>query len=277
VFVNGVRLHYVELGQGPLVVLLHGFPEFWYSWRRQLPVLAAAGFRAVALDLRGYNESDCPNGVHRYRTATLVDDVAGVIRRLGEPAFVIGHDWGGVLAWRLASLRPELVRKLAILNAPPPATFREECRRNPVQCLRSWYMLFFQFPWLPEWLLRAGNFALLERAWRKQLLHPGAFTDDDIAEYKRAFNRPGRLTAAINYYRAAARWPQDLSGFPQTFRVPTLLIWGERDSYLSATLPDRAARWVADLRIERIADASHWVQNDAPERVNHLLVDFLTR
>lgn len=273
--VNGVRLHCVEAGSGPVVVLLHGFPEFWYSWRHQIPALARARFRAIAPDLRGYNESERPAGVSSYRVATLVEDIAGLIGETGEePACVVGHDWGGLIAWRLAALRPELVRRLAILNAPHPAAYRTELKHNLGQWLRSSYIMLFQVPWLPERLLRTGDFAMLGRAWRRQPVYAGAFTSEEIAAYKDALRRPGGLRAPIHYYRAALRHPGDLRDGPQAIGVPTLLIWGEQDPYLSSTLPERARPWVADLRIERIPDASHWVQNDVPDRVNGLLIDF---
>ncbi len=272
-----VRLHCVEAGGGAPVLLLHGFPEFWYSWRHQLRGLAEAGFHAIAPDLRGYNESDRPAGVHRYRLEELLGDVAGLIRGLDRgPVFLVGHDWGGVLAWRFAAGYPGLVRRLAVLNAPHPAAYREQLRRNPGQWIRSWYVLFFQLPWLPEWLLRVGDFALLERTWRRQPVHPTAFSERDLAEYKRTFRGRGALTGPLNYYRAALRYSRDLHRPPQVVRVPTLVIWGERDAYLSVCLLEGLERWATDLRVERLADASHWVQNDVPERVNRLLIDFFT-
>src|SRR5687767_11483549 len=158
--VNGIHLHCVEIGAGSPVVFLHGFPEFWYSWRHQLSALAAAGFRCLAPDLRGYNTSDRPRGVPAYRAAELVKDLADLIRSTGEPACLVGHDWGGVLAWRLAARHPELVRKLAVLNAPHLGRYQEALRRHPGQWLRSAYVLLFQVPGLPEWLFRAGDFAL---------------------------------------------------------------------------------------------------------------------
>src|SRR5262245_37404008 len=161
--VNGVRLHYVEAGSGPLVVLLHGFPEFWYCWRHQLPALAAAGFRAVAVDLRGYNESDKPPGARSYRLGVLVEAVAGLIEHLGaDRGGVVGHDWGGVVAWVLAMRRPERVERLVAINAPHPAAWLRE-RKDPAQLLRSWYTFFFQLPLLPEWVIQAGDFFLIER------------------------------------------------------------------------------------------------------------------
>jgi pimeloyl-ACP methyl ester carboxylesterase len=273
--VNGLRLHYVEMGSGPLVVLLHGFPEFWYSWRHQLPALAAAGFRAVSVDLRGYNESDKPTGIRNYRLSVLVQDVLGLLDHFAaQRAIIVGHDWGGVIAWQLAMSHPERVERLAVLNAPHPAILRREMR-NPMQWLRSWYVFFFQLPWLPEWLLRRADHALLERMLRRQPRRPGAFTDEDIAHYKRALGQPGAATATLNYYRAAMRSSREVGRALRPVAMPVLLIWGEHDPYLGIRMTNGLERWVADLRIERLPDASHWVQNDQPEQVNRLLCAFL--
>jgi pimeloyl-ACP methyl ester carboxylesterase len=270
-----IDLHVVEAGSGSPVVLLHGFPEFWYSWRHQILALAGAGFRAVAPDLRGYNQSGKPPGVRFYRVWQLVDDVARLIQWLGdEPVCVVGHDWGGVIAWRLAATRPQLVKKLVILNAPHPARFARELKRNALQWLRSSYALFFQLPWVPEAVLRLGDFALLERQWRRQPVRPRAFTDEDIAQYKRALNMPHGLTAPLNYYRAAVRWPGDLYDLPQSIAAPTLVLWGERDPFLSTRLLEGLSPWVPDLRVERFPNASHWLQNDAPVEVNRALIEF---
>lgn len=274
-FINGLHLHYVEAGTGPLILLLHGFPEFWYSWRHQIPALADAGFRVIAPDLRGYNESDRPAGIRNYRMELLVEDVAGLIRHVGvERAVVVAHDWGGVIAWRLAMDRPELVERLVILNSPHPAAYRRELR-NPMQWLRSSYVLFFQLPWLPEWLLGVGNFALLRRVWRRQPLRADAFTAKDIMMYRLALSRPGARTAALNYYRANLRILGKTLGDIRPIVAPTLLIWGERERYLGIGLTHGLERWVPRIRVERLPDASHWVQNDAPERVNQLILEFL--
>jgi pimeloyl-ACP methyl ester carboxylesterase len=273
--VNGIGLHFVEAGTGPLVVLLHGFPEFWYSWRHQIPALAGAGFRVLAPDLRGYNESDKRAGVSSYGLDKLTGDVLGLIRHAGaERATVVGHDWGGVIAWHVAMHHPEVVDKLVVLNAPHPAAYRRELAR-PAQLLKSWYVFFFQLPWLPERMLRAGGYAFLERTLRREAVRPGAFSSDDIWEYKRALAQPGALTAAINYYRAAFRHLRDAGRDARPIAAPTLLIWGEQDRYLRSRLTEGLAPWVPDLRIERLAEASHWVQNDAPAEVNRLLVEFL--
>lgn len=274
--ISGIRLHYVEAGTGPLVVLLHGFPECWYSWRHQIPALADAGFRVIAPDMRGYNESEKPPGVRNYHIEHLVADVIGLIRHAGEDrAAVVGHDWGGAVAWQVAMRHPEAVHRLAVLNCPHPAVFLRKIWTLG-QLRRSWYIFFFQLPWLPEWWIRRRNFAGLERLWTGDPTRPGAFTDEDVAAYKQALGQPGALTATINYYRAVfRRSPVAANREARPIDVPTLLIWGERDRHLGVPLLDGTEEWVRNLRIERLPDASHWVQNDAPERVNELLVGFL--
>lgn len=273
-----VSLHVATLGQGEPVVLLHGFPEFWYSWRHQLSALASAGFQATAPDLRGYNLSDRPPGIHSYAARLLVSDIAQLIEQYsGGKAYVVGHDWGGILAWRLAALRPELIRKLIVLNAPHPAAYRRVLATHPRQWLRSSYALGFQLPWLAEWIIKRRDFWLLDRVFRRQPTNPDAFRDEDIARYKEALNKPSALTAALNYYRAALRYRGDLLDEPQTIPVPTLVLWGDRDPYLSTALTQGLDRWVPDLRIEHLSEASHWVQNDAPDFVNRLIIDFLKR
>jgi pimeloyl-ACP methyl ester carboxylesterase len=275
IHVGEVRLHYVEIGQGMPVLLLHGFPEFWYSWRHQLEPLAEAGFRAIALDLRGYNDSDCPLGVAAYRMSALVGDIARFIQHAcGGSAYLVGHDWGGVLAWRVAALHGALVRKLAIINAPHPAAYREALKRIPSQWFRSAYVLLFQIPWLAETILGAGNFALLARSLRRQPANSDAFSEADISEYKRVLAKPGRLTGGLNYYRAAMWYAGDLNAPPQQVDMETLVLWGEQDPFISVKVLDRMNQWVPRMRIVRIPEASHWVQNEAPETVNRALIEF---
>ena len=189
---GAVRLHYVEAGQGPLVVMLHGFPEAWFSYRYQLAALAAAGYRGVAADMRGDNLSDKPRGVRAYSIDLLAGDVARLIRACGEErAVVMGHDWGAAVAWAFAMRYPALLNKLVILNAPHPVVMQRGLRTLPRQRLKSWYMLFFQLPWLPELLIDAGNFAGLRQTLAKDPIHPGTFTPADIERYIEALRQPG--------------------------------------------------------------------------------------
>ena len=268
-----VRLHCAEIGEGPLVLLLHGFPECWVSWRNQLPALAQAGFRAVAPDLRGYGKSDKPEGLDAYRIEVLARDVADLVEALGERrAHVVGHDWGGAVAWFFAMWHPERLDRLGILNAPHPARFSRSMKR-PRQFLRSSYMLFFQLPFLPEALLRAGDFLMLRRLFRHDPERPGAYSDEDIEEIVAAAREPGALRGMLAWYRAMVQRPTHTRWKP--IERPVHVIWGEKDRYLGRELAEPARDWVPDLRFTAIPEASHWVHADAPETVNRLLIDFL--
>jgi pimeloyl-ACP methyl ester carboxylesterase len=267
---DDVKLHYVEAGDGPLVLLLHGFPEFWYGWRRQIAPLAEAGYRVVAPDLRGYNLSSKPEGFREYTAGKLAADIRGFIHELGaESAMVVGHDWGGSVAWTLAMNHPEVVDRLVILNAAHPRKLNEGLR-HPRQLLRSWYFFFFQFPRWPEHHARA-------RGWRffKRFLRDARppYSEDELERYGEAWSEPGAATAMVDYYRAAVRLG---SGEIRPISAPTLVIWGQRDRYLGRRLADPHLQDVPNLdRVERLPDASHWVHHDEAERVNELLVDFL--
>jgi epoxide hydrolase 4 len=268
---RGVRLHVVEEGerQWPLVVLLHGFPEFWYSWRAQIPVLAEAGFHVVAPDMRGYNLSDKPRGVSAYRTDRLARDVANLITSYGvQRAHIVGHDWGAIVAWSFAMQHADRLNRLAILNVPHPVTSLRALR-NLRQLRRSWYVFFFQLPFLPELASRRGNYAFLRRALRE------SFSAEDVERYVEAIARPGALTSAINYYRALIRYAAANRRAIARIEAPVLVIWGERDRYLGRELAEPPRDWVPRARVERFPNASHWVQNDAPDRVNDLLIEFL--
>jgi epoxide hydrolase 4 len=271
---DGIRLHYVEAGEGPLVVLLHGFPEFWYSWRRQIPALAQAGYHVVAPDMRGYNLSDKPADWRAYDIGLLAQDIAGLVRHLGEQrAHVVGHDWGAAVAYATAMLHPEVVERLAILNVPHPARMLEGLR-TAKQLRKSWYMFFFQIPRLPEMLLRRDGFSFAKRALRAD--SPGAFSDADLERYVEAWAQPGALSGMINYYRAALRQsPRAAQARLVPIEMPTLVIWGKRDRHLGAELAEPGPRWAPNARIEWLQEATHWVQHDAAERVNELLVGFL--
>ena len=271
-----VRLHYIEAGEGPLVLLLHGFPQFWYEWRHQIPALVEAGFRVVAPDMRGYNLSDKPPGVQAYRVELLARDVERLILACGErTAVVVGHDWGAVAAWIAAMRHPGRVERLAILNVPHPARSLDGLSK-PRQLLRSSYIFFFQIPRLPEEVIRAGDFALLRSVFRSDPVQPEAFTAEDIERYIEAIAQPGALTASLNYYRALLRYPGETRALLKRVEAPVLVIWGERDRFLSRRLAEPPRLWVPNLiRVKRLPDASHWVAEDRPLEVNTLLLDFL--
>jgi epoxide hydrolase 4 len=272
-----VRLHCVTSGDPcrPLVVLLHGFPEFWYGWRKQIQPLADAGFCVVAVDQRGYNHSSKPAAVADYDSARLVSDVAGLIRAMGrERAILIGHDWGGIVAWLTAMHRPDVVERLVILNAPHPAAYRRELRRGK-QLLMSWYAVFFQLPWLPEALLRAGDFHTIRQLLRDDPA-PGAFTPDDIEQSIDALRPRAALTGALNYYRAGFRSTGALFRRVGVIERPTLMLWGTRDRALSSALTEGLERWVPHLTVRRFNNATHWLHHERADEVNAQIIQFLT-
>ncbi len=271
--IGDIRLHYVEAGEGPLVVLLHGFPEFWYGWRRQIEPLAAAGFRVVAPDLRGYNLSARPDSVEAYDTGALVADIRGLIHERGaESAMLVGHDWGGTVAWDTAMQRPELVSRLAILNAAHPRKLSQGLH-HPAQLRRSWYFFFFDLPDLPETVVRANDWHFFRHFLRDA---QPAFTPEETDRYVEAWSQPGAATGMINYYRSSVRQSQKKAAAAiRPIPAPTLVIWGERDRYLSPELAEPDHDDVPNLdRVERLPDASHWVHHDEAERVTQLLTDF---
>jgi pimeloyl-ACP methyl ester carboxylesterase len=283
--VGDVQLHYAESGEGgrPLVLLLHGFPEFWYSWRHQLTALGER-FHVVAPDLRGYNLSDKPESVEDYRLNRLVDDVTGLIRHFGaREAAVVGHDWGAGIAWAVARGHPEYVSRLAVLQVPPFRAWVDNFSLR--QLASSWYMLFFQLPYLPERWIGGNDFAQLARMF-KSTARAGTFNDADIALYKDALRRRGAsgdvtaLTAGINYYRAnmLPLVAERLRGGGRIFStVPTLFIYGERDAFVvPETVRNVDAYVSAPFREVRLARAGHWVQQEYPNEVNAALLGFLT-
>jgi pimeloyl-ACP methyl ester carboxylesterase len=275
--VNGVRLHYVEAGSGPLVLLLHGFPEFWFGWHRQIPMLAAAGFRVVAPDMRGYNLSDKPVGWRNYERAHLSGDIAALIRHLGaDKAHVVGHDWGGIVAWATAMDHPDVVDRLVVLDGGHPREVKARFRQ-PRQLLKSWYVFSFQFPRLPEAVVRARNWWILRRSFESDA-RPGAFSPEEVQRYVEEWSQPGTISAQINYYRAAIRRShRGMSAEANPpIEAPTMVIWGENDRY---GIPEMAYCENADVpgleRVEILPGASHWVQHDEPDRVGSLLIEFL--
>jgi len=276
VSVGDLELHAVVAGpeEGPLALLLHGFPECWYSWRHQIPVLARAGYRFVVPDQRGYNLSEKPRGVGSYQIDHLTADSLGLIGALGhERATVIAHDWGGAVAWRLAMDYPRAVERLVILNAPHPVAFAQALATDWSQRLKSWYIAFFQVPWLPEALLSLSPLASARLFFRATAVRRAAFSEADLEVMAAALAQPGALSAMIDWYRAAFRYRPARRARP--IEAPTLLLWAEQDVALGRSLTQGLERWVPDLEIHYIAGCGHWVQNEAPAEVNARLLDFL--
>src|SRR6188472_4545678 len=273
--VGDVRLHYVEAGEGPLIVLLHGFPEFWYAWRQQIEPLVAAGFRVVAPGTRGYNLSSKPEDVASYDISLLADDIRKLIHERGaETAMLVGHDWGGSIAWAVAMNHPEVVDRLAILNAAHPRRLSEGLK-HPSQLAKSWYFFFFATPGLPEEVVHLRDWHFF-----RHFLHDAnpPYTDQEIERYVEAWSQPGAAAGMINYYRASVRQSQkEAAAKLRPISAPTLVIWGEGDSYLGSDLAEPEHDDVPNLdRVERLPGASHWVHHDEAERVNQLLIDFFS-
>jgi pimeloyl-ACP methyl ester carboxylesterase len=276
---NGLRFHVAACGEGErLALFLHGFPECWYSWRDQLPLLARLGYRAWAPDLRGYGESDRPTRVADYAIETLIDDVAGLIDAAKpRETVLIGHDWGGAIAWLFAIRRVRPLDRLVVMNLPHPALMARALRTWR-QLARSWYVLFFQLPWLPEMLMRAGDYRAVREAFRGMAVDKSRFPRDVLEVYRDNAARPGALSAMLNYYRAMARGGaqrQNALGYP-VLETPTLMIWGEHDTALGVETTHGTDAYVSDLTLRYLPGVSHWVQQEAPEKVNAMLEAWLT-
>jgi pimeloyl-ACP methyl ester carboxylesterase len=273
---NRIRLHYVTQGEGELVLLLHGFPEFWYSWRYQIPALAKH-FKVVVPDLRGYNDSEKPKS--GYDLDTLSTDVRSLIEQLGySRAHVVGHDWGGAIAWRFAQQFPNFIDRLALLSAPHPQRFAKDLLSNLDQLRRSWYVLAFQVPNLPEWLIQLNLREFVRNMFQEQAVRKGAFTQEQIQKYQAALQKPGALAAAVNSYRqlfSSGNW-MDWIRSPDPISVPTLVLWGDEDSILSPKLMDGIEQWIsAPFQFKLIPHCGHWIQQEAPQTVNRELLQFL--
>ncbi len=274
---NGIEFHVASCGDPQserLALLLHGFPECWYSWRLQMPVLAELGYRVWAPDLRGYGETERPPHLRDYAIEKLLDDVAGLIDASGAREVVlVAHDWGAVIAWYFAMRRLRPLDRLVIMNLPHPGPF-EKVLRSWKQVRKSWYAAFFQVPRLPEALLRANDYRAIREAFVGAAIDKSRFPDEVVQVYREAAARPGALTAMLNYYRALVRGGggdrQRALGYP-VIDVPTLMIWGEEDVALSIESTYGTERWVRDLTLRYLPGVSHWVQQEAPETVNAML------
>jgi pimeloyl-ACP methyl ester carboxylesterase len=279
--INGLELHAVTAGDpdDPLVVLHHGFPEFWWGWADYIEPLVDAGYRVVVPDGRGYNLSEAPDDVAAYSADRLSADLEAWIHSEGkESAHVVGHDWGAAIAWDAALRRPAVVDRLVVINVPHPAVFagalvpsRERWRLNLRQWRRSWYILFFQLPGVPEWLNRHSDYEGMARFLRQA--SPGTFTDADMDRYRAAWSRPGAMTAMLDWYRAAVQHRPDLPGI--TVEQPTLVVWGEEDDALLPELAEQSVGFCADGRLERFPDATHWVTHERQSAMEGLILEHL--
>lgn len=268
---NGIRIHYVTEGEGTPVILLHGFPEFWVAWRHQIPALSKH-FQVVVPDIRGYGQTERPPKVADYSISLLAADIAGLIKALGfEKAHIVGHDWGGAIAWQLALEYPEVVDRLVVLNCPHPVTFSKALRSNFKQIVKSWYIFFFQLPHIPEMLFTKN---ILRKLLRNGTFRKDTFKEEEIEQYVKAMNEPGAVTAALNYYRASFRKRAAPKG--RKIEAPTLLIWGEKDKALGKELTFGMEPFFLNFfSIEYISNCGHFVNEEQPELVNHLLLNHL--
>ena len=280
--VNNIRLHYVTVGKGKLMMFLHGFPEFWYEWKNQLAEFGT-DYQAVAPDMRGYNLSSKPADVAQYRTRYLIEDVRALAEHLGHEKFIlVAHDWGGGVAWPFAMRHPQYLEKLVVINAVHPAIFLRELRDNPAQQKASQYILVHRTPEAEEILAR-NDYAILVSNLLEDGMKKGYFTEEDKKAYIRAWSQPGALTGGLNYYRAAhlgsftGESDDILSADPSLFTVgvPTLVIWGERDRWLLTGNLKGLDKYVPNLTIKRIPDGSHWVIHEKPALVNSYIRDFI--
>lgn len=273
---NGIELHVAISGpeDGDLVILLHGFPDFWFGWRKHIETLAAEGYRVVVPDQRGYNKSDKPEGRRSYEIDQLQKDVIGLIKHFGrQDAAIIGHDWGGAVAWHLAAVHPHLVNRLIIINMPHPAVFPKVMLRIPLQWLRSSYILFFQFPKVPERISSSSNFLIMEKALQYSS-RKGTFAHDEIKAYKAAWAEPGALTSMLDWYRAVPiSWRKIEKD--KRIHIPAKIIWGTGDQFLSKKLAKESLKFIDSESVTWVEDATHWVNQEQPDLVNEQLIQFL--
>ena len=273
--VNGVSLHIVEAGApgGPLLLLLHGFPEFWWAWRHQITPFAEAGYHVVVPDMRGYNTSEAPRDVSAYVLDTLAADVVAIADAYGAPRFhLVGHDWGAVIGWWVASRYPQRLGRVVLMDGPHPDVLARQGLRHPTQALRSTYVAFFQLPWVPEATLGAFNYAAL-RTTMQASAKPHAFAPGDLDAYVEAWSHPGSLTAMLNYYRALRERKKPEHAARLT--MPTLILWASDDRFLERHVAEAGLALCDDGRLEFVEGASHWLHLEQPERINRRIVEFL--
>lgn len=273
---NGQTFEVATAGEGKkLALCLHGFPELHYSWRHQIPLLVELGYKVWAPNLRGYGGSTKPDGVDSYRLNTLVQDVAALIDASGaEEVTLIAHDWGAIIAWHFAILKIRPLTRLVIMNVPHPKCAQREMR-HWYQLKKSWYIFFFQLPWLPEKMLGRNGAQPVKEAFSKMAVDKSRFPDSELQVYADAASRPGALRSMINYYRALLRTKDVREIGDAMVTIPTLMIWGEEDTAIDIRCTDGTEQWVPDLELHRLPGVSHWVQQEAPEKVNAILREWL--
>ena len=273
--VNGLSLHIVEAGEDdkPLLVLLHGFPEFWWAWRHQITPLAEAGYHVVVPDMRGYNESEAPQDVAAYALDVLAADVVAIADAFGAQRFhLVGHDWGAVIGWWVAAHYPERLDRVVLMDGPHPDVWARQAARHPTQALRSTYVAFFQLPWVPEAALGGFDFAGL-RAMVQGSAASGAFEPGALDHYAEAWAHPGSLTAMLNYYRALRERPA--TGDAARLAPPTLILWAGDDSFLERHVAEAGLALCDDGRLEIVEGTSHWLHLERPEQVNRRVLAFI--
>jgi pimeloyl-ACP methyl ester carboxylesterase len=275
--VNGIRMHTVESGpdDGPVVIFLHGFPEFWYGWRRQIGFFAERGYRVVVPDQRGYNLTGKPVAIAAYRVQELMQDVVELIAALGaEKVYLVGHDWGAVIAWGLATYHPQRLHRVVIINVPHPAVMRETLRKRFDQLRRSWYIFFFQLPLLPRWIISFRRFWIMRRSLQKSS-RPGTFSEAELGHYVTAWSRPGSFRSMLNWYRAAVRYrnPAALAS-GKKIGIPLLILWGTQDMALRAEMAPKSLEWCEAGRLRTFPDATHWVHLEKSAEINDAIHGF---
>ena len=258
---------------GKPILFLHGFPEFWYGWRKQIPYFVAKGYRVIVPDQRGYNDSDKPERISEYSIVQLAEDVAAIVRQLKlDETVLVGHDWGAAAAWQAAIRHPALFSRLVILNVPHPRTMVKTLLSNFNQLMKSWYMFFFQMPVIPGWLAALDGYERFAEAMRGTA-NEGSFTDEDLAAYREAWQKPKAFDSMVNWYRAAFRHP-DLS-VQQTVEVSTLILWGKGDRFLEASMATESLQYCRSARVKYFERATHWLQHDEPDAVNAEIENFI--
>jgi pimeloyl-ACP methyl ester carboxylesterase len=275
--VNGIDLHVVEKGEKgqPVIIFLHGFPEFWYGWHRQIDYFVAKGYRVLAPDQRGYNLSSKPKAISAYQVKELARDIACLIQATGEKkVYLAGHDWGAAVAWAMAYLYPHLIAKLIIINVPHPRVFFNTLRSDLGQVVRSWYIGFFQIPRFPEAIISLNHYKMMQNSLQKTS-YPGTFTKLDLQQYRHAWEQKNAIKSMINWYRAAIRFRNPAAGFSHKITMPVLILWGEKDKFLKMQMALKSLHYCRNGQLYYIPDSTHWVHHEKSTLVNELIEGFI--